>query len=91
MWLFDNHRTCSAGRLSSGSGPNSPQSSSCSSSSAVLHTAASPNVAVHEPTPTCKAADPSCKPSSLRSRSEQPAPSSSGTTRFATLAEHGVS
>eukprot|EP00964_Phaeocystis_antarctica_P091206 scaffold58453_cov85-Phaeocystis_antarctica.AAC.3 len=73
----DIQRICSAGRLSSGSGPDSPQSSSCSSSSAVLHTAASPNVAVHEPIP-------SCKPSSLRSSSEQPAPSSSGTTRFAT-------
>ena len=45
IWLRDSQRICSAGRFSSGSGPDSPQSSSCSSSSAVLHTAASPNIA----------------------------------------------
>ena len=75
-WLLNRSSTCSAGSLSSGNGPCSPQPSNRSERSAALHTAASPKIDAHVPF--------SFTSTTLSWSSEQPAPSSSGTTRFAT-------
>ena len=73
--MYDRSSNCSAGSLSTGNGPCSLQFLRRSVRSTALHTAASPKVAAHVLS--------ICTLSSWSSRSEQPAPSSSGTTRLA--------